>query len=99
MQATCTPPTGRSSGSAGSWNLTAASARSRTARRRPRTGDPEGWAILYRVPEDGAPHTIDDARPYSVISATGKRAHFIGWRKVGRRRLGIGIGSPPVERI
>ena len=63
------------------------------------TGDPEGWAILYRVPEGGAPHTIDDARPFSVISATGKRAHFIGWRKVGRRRLGIGIGSPPVERI
>ena len=56
-------------------------------------------AILYRVPKDGAPHTIDDARPFSVISATGKRAHFIGWRKVGRRRLGIGIGSPPVERV
>jgi len=63
------------------------------------TGDPEGWAILYRVPEDGTPHPIDDARPFSVISATGKSAHFIGWRKVGRRRLGIGIGSPPVERV
>jgi hypothetical protein len=62
------------------------------------TGDPEGWAILYRVPESGAPRT-NDARPFSVISATGKRAHFIGWRKVGRRRLGIGIGSPPVERV
>jgi len=63
------------------------------------TGDPEGWAILYRVPEDGAPHAIDDARPFSVVSATGKRAHFIGWRKVGRRRLGIGVGSPPVELV
>jgi hypothetical protein len=52
------------------------------------TGDPEGWAILYRVPEEGAPHTIDDARPFSVVSAAGTRAHFIGWRQVGRRRLG-----------
>ena len=59
------------------------------------TGDPEGWAILYRVPEDGV-HELDDARPYSVVSATGQRAHFMGWRKVGRRRLGVGIGRPPV---
>ncbi|HEY7259617.1 MAG TPA: hypothetical protein VH459_11135 [Gaiellales bacterium] len=59
------------------------------------TGDPHGWAILYCVPEDGA-HTLDDARPYSVISATGRRARFMAWRKVGRRRLGIGIGAPPV---
>ena len=35
------------------------------------TGNPEGWAILYRVPEDGA-HELDDARPYSVVSATGQ---------------------------
>jgi hypothetical protein len=63
------------------------------------TGDPEGWAILYRVPEDGALHAIDEDRPFSVVSATGKRAHFVGWRKVGRRRLGIGIGSPPVEPV
>ena len=56
------------------------------------TGNPEGWAILYRVPE------LDDARPYSVVSATGQRAHFMGWRKVGRRRLGVGIGRPPLER-
>jgi len=62
------------------------------------TGDPEGWAILYRVPRDGA-HNLDDARPYSVVTATGERAHFMGWRKVGRRRLGIGIGTPPVERV
>jgi len=62
------------------------------------TGDPEGWAILYRVPENGL-HSLDDARPYCVVSATGRRAHFIGWRKVGRRRLGIGIGTPPVERV
>ena len=61
------------------------------------TGNPEGWAILYRVPEDGV-HELDDARPYSVVSATGQRAHFMGWRKVGRRRLGVGIGRPPVER-
>ena len=26
------------------------------------------------------------------------RAHFMGWRKVGRRRLGVGIGRPPIER-
>ena len=61
------------------------------------TGDPDGWAILYRVPDDGA-HELDDARPYSVVSATGQRAHFMGWRKVGRRRLGVGIGRPPLER-
>jgi hypothetical protein len=63
------------------------------------TGDPDGWAILYRVPEEGRGHNLDDARPYSVVSATGRRAHFVGWRKVGRRRLGIGIGTPPVERV
>ena len=61
------------------------------------TGDPAGWAILYRVPGDGA-DSLDDARPYSVVSATGQRAQFMGWRKVGRRRLGIGIGALPVER-
>lgn len=63
------------------------------------TGDPEGWAILYRVPEDGGAQNLDDARPYCVISAAGERTQFMGWRKVGRRRLGIGIGTPPVERI
>jgi len=63
------------------------------------TGDPEGWAILYRLPEGGGAQNLDDARPYSVVSATGQRAHFMGWRKVGRRRLGIGIGAPPVERV
>jgi hypothetical protein len=62
------------------------------------TGDPKGWAILYRVPEAEV-HNLDDARPYSVVSATGRRARFMGWRKVGRRRLGIGIGAPPVERV
>jgi hypothetical protein len=62
------------------------------------TGNPEGWAILYRVPTDGV-HHLDDSRPYSVVSPTGRRAHFMGWRKVGRRRLGIGIGTPPVERV
>ena len=46
---------------------------------------------------DGA-DGLDDARPYSVVSATGQRAQFMGWRKVGRRRLGIGIGALPVER-
>jgi hypothetical protein len=61
------------------------------------TGDPEGWAILYRVPEHGGAQHLDDARPYCVISTTGRRAHFMAWRKVGRRRLGIGIGAPPVE--
>ena len=61
------------------------------------TGDPDGWAILYRVPEDGGLQELDDARPYCVISTTGGRAHFMAWRKVGRRRLGIGIGAPPVE--
>jgi hypothetical protein len=62
------------------------------------TGDPHGWAILYRVPE--GPHTqnLDDAMPYSVVSATGSRARFIAWRKVGRRRLGIGIGAAPLEQ-
>lgn len=60
------------------------------------TGAPEGWAILYRVPEDRGAHNLDDARLYSVVSATGQRAHFMGWRKVGRRRLGLGIGAPPV---
>jgi hypothetical protein len=63
------------------------------------TGAPEGWAILYRVPEEGGARDLDDARPYSVVSATGERAHFMGWRKVGRRRLGLGIGAPPVECI
>ena len=58
------------------------------------TGDPEGWAILYRMPDDSPGGSLDDARPYSVVSATGHRAHFMGWRKVGRRRLGIGIGTP-----
>jgi hypothetical protein len=61
------------------------------------TGDPEGWAILYRVPDGGA-HSLDNARPYRVVSATGQRARFMAWRKVGRRRLGIGIGASPVER-
>jgi hypothetical protein len=56
-----------------------------------------GWAILYRVPEDGV-HELDDARSYSVVSATGQRAHFMAWRKVGRRRLGVGIGRSPVGR-
>jgi hypothetical protein len=60
------------------------------------TGDPDGWAILYRVPEGRHAH-LDDARPYSVVSATGRRAHFMAWRKVGRQRLGIGIGAPPME--
>ena len=59
------------------------------------TGDPHGWAILYRVPEHGAADRLDDAKPYRVISTTGTRAQFMAWRKVGRRRLGIGIGAPP----
>jgi hypothetical protein len=63
------------------------------------TGDPEGWAILYRVPEGSGAQNLDDARPYSVVSSTGQRAHFMGWRKVGRLRLGIGIGALPVERV
>jgi hypothetical protein len=63
------------------------------------TGDPEGWAILYRMPDDSPGGRLDDARPYSVVSATGHRAHFMGWRKAGRRRLGIGIGTPPVEHV
>ena len=63
------------------------------------TGDPDGWAILYRVPDGGGAQTLDDASRYSVVSSTGHRAHFMGWRKVGRRRLGIGIGAPPVERV
>ena len=62
------------------------------------TGDPEGWAILYRVPEGEVPN-LDDARPYSVVSEAGQRAHFTVWRKVGRRRLGIGIGTRPAERV
>ena len=63
------------------------------------TGDPDGWAILFRMPDDGGPETHDNARPYSVTSATGERAHFIAWRKVGRRHLGVGIGPPPFERV
>ena len=63
------------------------------------TGDPDGWAILYQVPGDGFGENLDDARRYSVVSATGHRAYFMGWRKVGRRRLGIGIGAPPVEHV
>jgi len=63
------------------------------------TGDPRGWAISYRVPDDGVARSLDDAVTYSVISPTGHRAQFVGWRKVGRRRLGIGIGAPPVERV
>ena len=63
------------------------------------TGDPEGWAILYRTPDNSPVRSLDDARPYSVVSATGHRAHVIGWRKIGRRRLGIGIGMPPVEHV
>ena len=47
------------------------------------TGDPEGWAILYRVPEDGVPN-LDDARPYSVVSKAGPRARAVS----GRVRLG-----------
>ena len=41
------------------------------------TGDPAGWAILYRVPVDGA-DSLDDARPYSVVSATGQRGAVHG---------------------
>ena len=41
------------------------------------TGDPDGWAILYRVPEDGV-HELDDARPYSVVSATGQAGALHG---------------------
>jgi hypothetical protein len=59
---------------------------------------PRGWAILYRVPE-GEVHNLDDARPYSVVSKAGPRADFTVWRKVGRRRLGIGIGTRPAERV
>ena len=62
------------------------------------TGDPHGWAILYRVPDGPHAQKLDDAVPYSVVSATGRRARFIAWRKVGRRRLGIGIGAPPLEQ-
>ncbi|HVD64065.1 MAG TPA: hypothetical protein VNC14_07210 [Lapillicoccus sp.] len=48
---------------------------------------------------EGEVHNLDDARPYSVVSKAGPRADFTVWRKVGRRRLGIGIGTRPAERV
>jgi len=50
------------------------------------------------VPDDDVARALDDAMAYSIISPTGRRAQFVEWRKVGRRRLGLGIGAPPVER-
>jgi hypothetical protein len=54
-----------------------------------------GWTISYRVPEHGGGVTFDDTRPLDVVHSSGRHGRFIAWRKVGRRRLGIGVGPAP----
>jgi hypothetical protein len=53
-----------------------------------------GWTISYRVPEHAAV-TFDDAVPLCVVPTRGRRGRFIAWRKVGCRRLGVGVGPAP----
>ena len=58
------------------------------------TGTRCGWTISYRVPEHAA-ITFDDAVPLCVVPRGGRQGRFIAWRKVGRQRLGVGVGPAP----
>jgi hypothetical protein len=48
------------------------------------------WTIVYQVADPEV--VFDEARPLEVVFAGGGSGRFMPVRKVGRARLGVGVG-------
>lgn len=54
------------------------------------TGARNWWTITYRISDPGV--AFDDDQPLEVMFAGGHSGRFMPWRKIGRARLGLGMG-------